>query len=292
MGYVDGWTNMPSRAGEKFAPVTDNVVRWYHKQSDQLREGGTIDELVAMMDSASIEKGLLTARHTWSHSATRPIGPFSASHGMPDDIFNSFCEEAAAAIEKYKGRFYGAVLIDPNGAMTAVRQLERAVKEYGFVACRLFPASAGIPADDPLYYLIYAKCVELGIPVTVNIGLPGPMRRGRLQDPMLLDEILLTFPELKVIGAHGGHPWILQTVALMQKHPNFYLMTSGWAPKYISDDILHFMNTRGANQVMWATGYPLVSMERSAREAEELPLRDDVKQRYMRDNCIEVFGLG
>jgi predicted TIM-barrel fold metal-dependent hydrolase len=94
-----------------------------------------------------------------------------------------------------------------------------------------------------------------------------------------------------VVATHIGHPWHEETVALLQKHANLYLMTSGFVPKYIPDPVLRFMNTRGQHKVMWSADYP-IQFERCVDEALQLPLRDGVLRRYMRENAIEVFRLG
>jgi uncharacterized protein len=54
---------------------------------------------------------------------------------------------------------------------------------------------------------------------------------------------------------------------------------------------VHFLNSRGSTQVMWASDFPLIPIERAAREGAELPLKDEVRRRYLRDNCLEVFKL-
>lgn len=292
--FADAWANLQERDDETLVdnqegPVFGNVGRWFHASS--VRSGTTIEEFIAMMDASSVGKALLCAGAPWGQPATRPTGPFTISHGVEDDVFDMLCGEQAALIARYPGRLYGTVMVDPLGVSQSYAQVDRAVKEYGCIGVRIMPSMAGLPLDHALYYPIYAKCEELQVPLTVNLGVPGPMRPARLQQPMLLDEVLLAFPNLKIVGTHIGHPWHLETLALLQKHRNFYLMTSGWAPKYVPTEIVHFMNTRGSHRVMWASDFPLIGMDRATREASELPLKAEVFKRYARDNCVEIFGL-
>jgi hypothetical protein len=297
MKFIDGWSNMPMLTKDElvneFADevLNSNVNKWFKTSGGSRGPGASPEDLVAMMDAAGVEKTIISALHSWSHPDTRPRGVFQATAGQPDDIFDAFLEQMATATTKHKGRLYGSALIDPMGGLRAYRQLDRAVKDYGCVAIRVMAAMFGEPYDHPLYYPIYAKCADLGVPITMNLGYPGPMRSAKLQHPALLDDILLAFPELTVVGTHIGHPWHLETLALLQKHPNFYLMTSGWSPKYIPVEIVHFMNTRGKGQVIWASDFPLLSVERAANDALELPLKDDAMQAYCHDNCLEVFNL-
>jgi predicted TIM-barrel fold metal-dependent hydrolase len=294
-GYVDAWVNTPVLAEDKLVQpdeLSSNVVKWFHTAGEAGAKGNSLDDLIGFMDDAGVAKTIMSARASWDHPDTRPSGPFQQTAGMPDGIFDLFLTEMADAASRFSGRIYGSVLIDPWGAMRAVRQLERAVKDYGMIAARLFPAGNGIAPNHPLCYPIYAKCVELGVPITVNLGVPGPLRLAANQRPILLDEVLLAFPELTIVGTHIGHPWHLETVALLQKYPNFRLMTSGWAPRYVPQEIIHHLNTRGSHQVMWASDFPLLSVERAVREAEQLPFKSEtVKNRYLRDNCLEAFRL-
>jgi uncharacterized protein len=289
---VDAWVNLPVPEEKMLVKGwSPDTQRWFARQQNLMHRGSTLPEVVAEMDRLGIESAMLSGRHGWLHPSTRPVGPFATSHGVDDEIFDTFGDELAQALAEYPGRFHGMIIIDPMGAMTAVRQVERAVKDYGCIAIQLFPAATGVPPDHPLCYPLYAKCVELGVPITVNLGVPGPRRSSAWQRPMLLEDVLLSFPELTVVGTHIGHPWHLETVALLQKHPNFYLMTSGWAPKYVPAEIWHHLNTRGKHQVMWASDYPMLPLERMVLEAEQLPLKDEVMPRYLKDNCIEVFKL-
>jgi uncharacterized protein len=285
---IDGWVNMPAEHKVGYSPA---VARWFKSDQTQRMKGATLEDLISDMDAAGVEKALVCARMGWMYPTTRPVGPLATSHGTDDELFDQWCVELAEAVAKYPGRLYGTTVIDPMGGMMAVRQAERAIRDYKFVALRIFASVAGIPVNDPLYYPIYTKAIEMGVPVTVNIGVPGPRRPARLQQPMLLEDILLAYPEITIVATHIGHPWHLETVALLQKHPNFFLMTSGWAPKYIPEEIVHFLNSRGSTQVMWASDFPLIPIERAAREGAELPLKDEVRRRYLRDNCLEVFKL-
>lgn len=288
---VDTFVNLPISDEQRLVPRSPEVLRWFRERADSGAGGRTIEDLITQMDLNGVDFALLVARGGWNHPATRPVGPLATSHGVDDEIFDEFAAEAASAVERYPDRLAATAMLDPMGAMRTVRQLERAVREYGFVAARMMPAATGVPANHPLCYPLYAKCIELGIPIAVNMGLPGPHRSGRLQQPILLEDVLLAFPELGLIGSHIGHPWHLETVALLQKFENFYLTTAGWAPRYLPAEVVQFMNTRGRHKVMWATDYPLIPVDRARSETDDLPLRDGVKECYLGANAVRVFGL-
>jgi predicted TIM-barrel fold metal-dependent hydrolase len=44
----------------------------------------------------------------------------------------------------------------------------------------------------------------------------------RYAHPLVMDEIAIAFPELRIVMAHLGHPWQVDTFAVIRKHPNVY----------------------------------------------------------------------
>jgi predicted TIM-barrel fold metal-dependent hydrolase len=284
--YVDVWVNMPS--AERHTDMDPNIMRWFAKSSPDVLGGVTPAQMFEKMDTAGVQIGLLT-----QGLGGVPKNPYV---GGFDDLsierFRGICEKIAAVCKQFPGRFYGACMLDPTQGMDAVRMLEIAVRDYDFRAGRLFGALTNTPPNHPLCYPIYTKAIELDVPITVNVGVPGPLRFARFQRPMDLDDVLVSLPEVKIVMTHVGHPWHLETVALLQKHANCYLMTSGWAPKHVPAEIIHLMNTRGQHKVMWSADYPIQTFDRCIREAHELPLRDGVLRKYMRDNALNVFKLG
>jgi predicted TIM-barrel fold metal-dependent hydrolase len=76
--------------------------------------------------------------------------------------------------------------------------------------------------------------VELGVPVCTQIGHTGPLCPSEPGRPIpYLDNVLLDFPDLVVVGGHVGHPWLDEVVSLATKYPNFYVDTSAYAAKAV-----------------------------------------------------------
>ena len=118
--------------------------------------------------------------------------------------------------------------------MEGVRDLVRAHDEFGIRAATAFPAGMvpQVPINDKKFYPLYAKCIELDIPICITTGVPGPRVPMLCQKTELLDEVCWFFPELRVVMRHGAEPWDALAVKLMLKWPNLYYSTSAFAPKY------------------------------------------------------------
>ncbi|MEO1268355.1 MAG: amidohydrolase family protein, partial [Myxococcota bacterium] len=202
--------------------------------------------------------------------------------------------DARRALREYPDRFVASYQVNPNRGMDGVRDLRRAVDELGVVAATAFPAGLcpQVPINDKRFYPLYAACVDLDLPIFITCGVPGPRLPMAPQKVELFDEVCWFFPELKVIMRHGAEPWVDLAVKLMLKYPNLYYSTSAFAPKYYPKAILDYANTRGSDKVMYAGYFPMgLSLERIVRELGELPLRDHVWPKFLRENAVRVLKL-
>jgi predicted TIM-barrel fold metal-dependent hydrolase len=227
--------------------------------------------LLEQMDRFGIEKGMLGV-----------------------SFFEDRSADSLRAVREHPDRFFGSLEVDPNRGMDAVRDLQRAVEELGVKAATAFPAGLNpqVPINDAKFYPIYAKCIELDIPICVCAGVPGPRVPFAPQYVGLIDEVCWYFPELKFVTRHGCEPWADLAVKLLLKWPNLYYSTSAFAPRYYPEAVIKFANTRGADKVMYAGYYPMgLSLDRIFKELPEVPFRDHVWPKFLRENAERVFKL-
>lgn len=233
----------------------------------------TADELIEQMNKANVEKLFLCAWH-------RP-----GRWVIDNDTIASF-------VEQYPDRFVGVASVNLENPVEAVKQLDRAINDLNFKALRIVPWLWKLPPNDKLYYPLYVKCIELDIPFCTQIGHTGPLMPsevGRLVP--YLDEVLLTFPDLKVVGGHLGYPWTDETIGMMVKHKNFYIDTSAHLPKTYPKAILDYMKTWGRKKVMFGTNYPQLQLAKCTKQASALDLPSKVKRAFFYDNAKRLFKL-
>jgi uncharacterized protein len=176
--------------------------------------------------------------------------------------------------------------------MKTIRSLESFVRDNPVAYATVGPSFWGdgmYPPTDAVYYPLYAKCCELDLPLCINTGIPGPPIPGDVQNPMHLDRVCVRFPELRLCMIHGADPWWETAIRLMLKYRNLRLMTSAWSPKRLPESLLHYMSTRGKDRIMFASDYPVLSMERCLGEASGLPLTDEVRDAWLRGNAKAFF---
>ena len=204
--------------------------------------------------------------------------------------------DARRALHEHPDRFVASWDVDPNRGMEAVRELEQAVRASSACAPRTcFPAglTPQVPINDKKFYPIYAKCVELDIPIFVYAGVPGPARAdGAAGRRAASTRCAGSSPSSSSSPATAANRGPTLAVKLLLKWPNLYYSTSAFAPKYYPKDIVDFANTRGADKIMYAGYFPMgLSLDRIFAEMPDVPFRDHVWPKFLRENAIRVFKL-
>jgi uncharacterized protein len=224
--------------------------------------------LLPLMDKWGIERSLIGV------SPTNSIG-LDTLTGHPD-------------------RFLGAYEADPNLGMETIRTIVHMYETYGIRAVTLFPAGVTpqVAINDRKMYPIYAKCVELGIPVFCCAGIPGPRLPFAPQRVELIDEVMYDFPDLVFVTRHGCEPWEDLAVKLMLKWPNLYYSTSAFSPKHYPKAIVNYANSRGADKIIYAGYFPMgLHIDRIMTELADVPFKDDVWPKFLHHNAAKVLGL-
>jgi uncharacterized protein len=202
---------------------------------------------------------------------------------------------ATLALKTFPDRFIpSGAIADPNDVMGSVNAIRRDYEQYGIRATSVFPAGTfpQVPIDDPKMYPIYATCVELGIPIFVCAGVPGPRIPFAPQEVSRIDVVMFDFPDLVFVTRHGCEPWEDLAVKLMLKWPNLYYSTSAFAPKYYPKAIINYANSRGADKVLYAGYFPMgLSLERIFSELPNVPLKDEVWPKFLYGNAARILGL-
>jgi hypothetical protein len=200
----------------------------------------------------------------------------------------------AEAMKRFPDRFIPSSSADPNEGMAGINRLVREHETFGTRAVGMFPAGTfpQVPINDKKMYPIYAKCVELGIPIFCCAGIPGPRLKASCQHVELIDEVMYDFPDLIFVTRHGCEPWTELAVKLMLKWPGLHYSTSAFAPKYYPQDIINYANSRGADKIIYAGYFPMgLSLERIMTEMTNVGFKDEVWPKFLRTNALRVLGL-
>jgi predicted TIM-barrel fold metal-dependent hydrolase len=216
-------------------------------------------------------------------------------HGVVTGLVSIGDETGRRAVGQHPTRFAGTLDIQPATGLDAAAVLRTAAAaQAGLRAVSTMPAATPeqFRLDHPIWVPVYETCIELGLPLFMCMGVPGPRVQMAVQQPEILDEVCAAFPKLVVVIRHGCEPWQDVAIALMEKWPNLYYSTSAFAPKHYPAEIIYFANNGGADKVLYAGYYPMgLSLERIMVELDNLKLDEDVWPKFLNGNATRLLGL-
>jgi predicted TIM-barrel fold metal-dependent hydrolase len=225
-----------------------------------ISSAATLDQLIATMDACGVDVGVIAA-------------------GLSAPETDALLDDVAARSDRLRI----ALVVDRPERPTKQCTRLRSLAAHAAVALvRVTPLVHQYPLNDKLYYPVYATCAELSLPVSINVGVPGPRVRSACQHPELLEDLLIDFKGMTIIGAHMGHPFETLLIQYMLKWPDLYLSNSAYLSKYMDSALVEFMDSsRGRGRVLYASDHPFLPMERAVAAARDLPLSDAAAAAFM-----------
>lgn len=223
----------------------------------QIRNG-TIDRLIGEMDEAGIDKTVLLGLD---------VGlAFASELGVRE--YNDY---VADIVRRYPERIIGFAGVDPRRGKEGIVELQRCF-DMGLRGLKLWTLTGFYP-DDESYYPLYEKVAELGIPMLIHTGSGPPKTYLKFNKPLYVDKVAVDFPDIKIIMAHIGAPWVEEAVAIVIKNQNVYVDMSAWEPVVKAAPIALCqaltqikMATGSLRQVLFGTDWPLFTPIMSLRE--------------------------
>ncbi len=141
------------------------------------------------------------------------------SRHLSADVPNAFLADYVA---QHREKVIGIAAVDPPEP-DAMERLENIAGRSEFAGVTICPAGQGFHPCDTRAMETYAFCQERGLPVFVEMGVElSPQAALEFARPQLLDEVARSFPQLTLLVAAMGRPWVQETVPLLAKHPRVY----------------------------------------------------------------------
>jgi predicted TIM-barrel fold metal-dependent hydrolase len=296
---IDMWapilptTEVMEYVAEHFPRQMAGYLRVFFKQEPDPASFRTIartfgrpeQEVLALLDGAGIEQSLVTGFDEWSSAQETFI---------PNEL-------VAGLAERHPGRMIPFAGVDVLKGMDAVRELEHWISERGFRGLSLRPFMIGLPASDRRYYALYAKCAELGVPLSIHTSANWTtVSPSDLGHPRHIDVVAADFPELRIVMSHAGYPWVLEACLLAWKYPNVYLELAAHRPRYLAtagtgwEPLLRFGQTTIRDKVLFGTGWFLLGRPpgQILDEFRLLPLAEGVLEQWLGLNAEALLNGG
>ncbi|HET9092479.1 MAG TPA: amidohydrolase family protein [Acidimicrobiales bacterium] len=207
-------------------------------------------------------------------------------------------------VAKMRDRHPGVFLqawgtVDPLKGDAALVEAEEAVKVHGVLGFHFHPIMGHYRVDDEALNPLFETIDGLRVPVMIDVGttgmgagMPGGMGAViRHAHPEAIDVLAARFPNLTIIAAHPGWPWIDEMTAVALHKGNVFWELSGWAPKYFPPSLRTDIRGRLRDKMMFGSDHPSMPYERVLREWDELGYDEAVMHAVFHENAERVLGL-
>jgi uncharacterized protein len=212
-------------------------------------------------------------------------------------------DAVAAFVAAVGGQTVGFMSVDPT-RHDAVDEIERCQADLGLLGIKLGPIYQGTSPLNPLTMRVFAAAERRGLPVMIHQGAIFP-NAGRLADanPLLLDDVAIAYPDLRIVIAHMGHPWVHETAVVMRRHKNVFADTSAIAnrPTVLATALSAAKEYGVLEKVLFGSDSPMVSAASSAAALARVvahmqqfaltPITDEELHGIMHRPSFELLGL-
>jgi predicted TIM-barrel fold metal-dependent hydrolase len=199
---------------------------------------------------------------------------------------NSDIMIAFASIDPHKGKF---------GALEARRLIE----EFGVKGFKFHPPLQNFNPSDRMAYPLYEVINHYKLPAIFHTGHSGMgtgMRGGggirlKFGQPIMVDDVAVDFPDMKIILAHPSWPWTDESLSMALHKENVFIDLSGWSPKFFPKQIITYANSQLRHKMLFGSDFPLITPEKWFAAAAEVGFREEVMPGILKGNAARVLGL-
>lgn len=128
-------------------------------------------------------------------------------------------------------------------------------------------------------------------PPLQNFGPGGGGIRLKHGQPILVDDVAVDFPGMKIILAHPGRPWTDQSLSMALHEPVIFIDLSGWSPRYFPEQIVCYANGQLGHKSLFGSDFPLIPPHKWIAACDEAGFKPQVRDLILKDNVLKLlFG--
>ena len=264
------------------------------------------DPIQEAFDQAAAVYFKNTARHptipeTIAYYRERKIGfvMFTVDSEAATGIARISNEEVAQAAIENADIMIAFASIDPHKGKRGAIEARRLISEYGIKGFKFHPPIQNFDPRDRMAWPLYEVIAEHGMPVIFHTGhsgmgsgMPGGGGiRLRYGQPILVDDVAVDFPEMKIILAHPGWPWTDESLSMALHKPNVFIDLSGWSPKYFPPQVVRYANAQLGHKMLFGSDFPWITPDKWIAAFAEAGFRAEVQQPILKLNAAKLLGI-
>lgn len=284
MRVIDANCKPPFPAALPMRSYSGGVAVWSRTKRgmppDRAFESRSMNEFLAEQKRCGIVRAIVHAR------AMGPGATPTASHeGLPNAAVAELC---AAHPETFSAIGSLDPVREPNAGDAAGSLLDA-----GFVGIAVSPGYMpdAVYADDTRLRAVYEVCSARQRPVVIlNGGNGGPDLSW--SDPVHIDRVAATFPQLRIVVAYAGWPYVQPMMGVLYRRPQVWVMPDIYFPGLPGQqDYLQALRTYAQDRFLYSSCYPVNPQRAHLEQVYALPLSPLALDRYLYGNAAELFGL-
>jgi predicted TIM-barrel fold metal-dependent hydrolase len=233
-------------------------------------------------------------------------------------VMNDFI---AGIVRKHPARFLGLCVLPLQDEGAAQAELDRCVKQLGMKGILLYTNLAGRFPDEPPFRWLFARAVELNIPVLLHPAKPVTSEvvkeyemisgLGNMFDNtialarIIMAGILDQHPGLKLVCPHlgGTLPYIIgrldHQTQVLKRGPKYLTRAPSEYLKQVWFDIVSplpaamrfAVDYLGADRLLYSSDHPWVEPQIIKNSLDQLNLPEVIRRKIYRDNARKLFGM-
>jgi len=172
-------------------------------------------------------------------------------------------DAVATFVAAHADRLIGFMALHPHDP-SCIDEFERCRTKLGMRGIKLGANYQNFDPFEARALAIYERAQRYGLPILFHQG-TSPVREApiRLSYPLLMDEIAIRYPDLKIIMAHVGHPWQVDTCVVIRKHPNVYADVSAnfYRPYSFWEQMVKASEWNVLDKLLFGTDFPVTTVQ-------------------------------
>ena len=218
----------------------------------------------------------------------------------PDFDFKIPIEYLAELQRKHPDKITAFPALNPKKGLEAALADIEEMAAQGIKGFKAFPCFWGDPSDRE-YYPLWERAVDKGLIAMFHMGSQiAPGARLKWCNPALLDDVAMDFPELRIVIAHMGWPWIGETVmGLGRKNPNVYFDTGALRPSLHFGDvdftakegIYRYIERQIPGKVLYGSDFPNGDPQEMVTGFKQLPLSKEFLEKFLGGNASGLLRV-
>ena len=241
-----------------------------------------VQDLLQSMDEAGIDMSLVIAGEFVGESTEKIL-----------DLCN----------KEKRIRIIGDITYTKLSDVYLVRRFEQ-IKTEQIIGIKFYPGYQDFYPYDKKLFPVYKYCEQTHTPIVFHMGVleVGYEGNGEQTHPKHIDTVAKSFPNLKIVIAHLGNPWIEDTARLVKMYPHVYTDVSAYFTEYqkiVEQEKVEFLQAMKSfksiagnfTKCLFGTDWPLYDQKDYLQVVQQIPMTFEEKELIYWKNAKKIFTL-